>query len=206
MADVSQFLSLYETTESLAEAKTALDQIAAMGYPKDLELGEYYDDLATVAAEYEDFALAAKAQQLAIEHGCRLSDLARDMLGWYLLKDGKRDEGEAVFTASVARRGDDPELHGTIGAARRDAGDLEGALRAFNRAVELAEGAAFSASDKRHRDRSQVRRLRANARNVEMSSACPLTKPGSPGSQVLAFPKPRHTRSPGSRGRRSRGR
>lgn len=161
MADVSQLLSLYETTESLTEAKAALDQIAATQYPEDLELGEYYDDLATVAAEYEEFGLAAEAQRLAIELGCRLPDLAEDMLGWYLLLDGKSAEGEGVFAASVARRGDDPELHGTIGAARRDAGDIEGALRAYDRALELAEGVTASVSPKGYRERSAVRRFRA---------------------------------------------
>jgi predicted Zn-dependent protease len=100
-----------------------------------------------------------QAQQLAIEHGCRTPDLARNMLGWYLLKAGKKDEGEAIFAASLASREDDPDLHGMIGAARADAGDHEGALRAFDRALELAEAGVGPGSAESLTDRFQTRRL-----------------------------------------------
>lgn len=161
MASVSELLSLYETTGSLTEAKAALDRIAAMEYPADLELGECYDELAEVAADSGDYELAVQAQRLAIEHGCRRPDIAEDMLGWYLLKVGQKEEGEAVFAAALERRGHDPELHGTIGAARVDSGDLEGAVRAFDRALELAESGAVLRPAESAAGRLRLERLRA---------------------------------------------
>jgi tetratricopeptide (TPR) repeat protein len=161
VASVSELLSLYETTESLTEAKGALDRIAAIEHPADLELGECYDGLAEVAADCGDFELAVQTQRLAIEHGCRFPDLAQDMLGWYLLKAGEKEEGEAIFAAAVARRGNDPDLHGMIGSARADADDHEGAVRAFDRALELAETDIVSGSPGSASDRFSIRRLRA---------------------------------------------
>lgn len=145
MASVSELLSLYETTESLTEAKAALDRVAAMEHPADLEIGECYDGLAEAAADSGDYELAVQAERLAVEHGCRRPDIAEDMLGWYLLKVGQKEEGEAVFAAALERRGHELGLHGTIGAARFDSGDLEGALGAFDRALVLAESGADAA-------------------------------------------------------------
>lgn len=139
MASFSELRKIYETTEDLGEAESALEQIAAIGPPPDFELGEYYDSLAEVASEWDDFDLAVRAERRALEHGCRHPDLGREMLGWYLLKAGDRDEGEAVFAALRAGRGDDPELLATLANARRDSGDVEGALRASEEAFELAK-------------------------------------------------------------------
>lgn len=139
MASVSELLSIYQTTEDLGEAENALDRIAAMEHPSDLELGECYDGLAEVAAEEDDYPLAVRAQRRALEHGCQLPDLAREMLGWYLLKAGEREEGEAVFATLREERHDDADLLATLGAARSDSADWEGAVGAFEEALELAK-------------------------------------------------------------------
>ncbi len=177
VADVSQLLALYETTESLTEAKEALDRIAAMEHPADLELGECYDELAEGAANSDDYELAVEAERLAVEHGCRHPDIAADMLGWYLLKAGATEEGEAVFAASLERRGNDPDLHGTIGAARSDSGDHEGAVRAFDRALELAEAGHAARSSESLDDRLRVERLRAERQESRQDLGLPPDEP-----------------------------
>jgi tetratricopeptide (TPR) repeat protein len=201
VADVSQLLSLYETTESLTEAKDALDRIAAMEHPADLELGEFYDELSEIAADNGDYELAVQAQRLAIEHGCRMQDLAREMLAWYLLKAGETEEGEAIFATELALRGHDAELHGTVGAARADAGDHEGALRAFDRALELAESGAGLESAESAADRWPIRRFRAERQECLLEfglqeekggRVAGITAPGFPEAEAYAvawFPR-----------------
>ncbi len=164
MASVSELLSIYQTTEDLYEAEDALDQIAAMENPSDLELGECYDGLAEVASEGEDFPLAVRAQRCALEHGCQFPDLARGMLGWYLLKAGEREEGESVFAALREERPDDPHLLATLAAARSDSADWEGALGAFEEALELAKKTA---------DELLVGRLRAERQECRLELGLP---------------------------------
>jgi tetratricopeptide (TPR) repeat protein len=161
VASVTELLALYESTESLAEAKDALDRIAAMERPADLELGDMYDELSEIAADDGDYEFAVQAQRSAIEHGCRMPELAREMLAWYLLKTGETEEGEAIFATELTLRGHDAELHGTVGAARADAGDHEGAVRAFDRALELAESGAGSEPAASAAARWPIRRFRA---------------------------------------------
>lgn|GEM_PF-2983533 len=190
MASVSELLSLYETTESLTEAMAALDRIAAMGRPADLDLGECYDELATAAADCDDYGLAVRAQRCALEHGCRLPDLARDTLGWYLLKAREKEEGEAIFTTSLVLRGSDPELHGTIGAARADSGDHEGAVRAFDRAIELAEADAGSREDEGVTDRPWAGRFRAEREESRRELGLPADGSGTfAGIAAPSFPE-----------------
>lgn len=110
MASVSELLSTFESTEDLGEAEGALDRLAAMERPEDLELGECYDSLAEVAADAGDLELAVRAERRALEHGCREPALARQMLGWYLLEAGEREEGEAIFAAALAER---PKIPGS---------------------------------------------------------------------------------------------
>lgn len=152
MASVSELLSIFESTEDLQEAEAALDRIAAMERPADLELGECYDGLAEVAADAGDLELAVRTQRRALEHDCREPDLARQMLGWYLLEAGEREEGEAVFAAARAERPDDAWLLSALALARRGSGDELGALRAFDEALELAKAGS---------DPVLTRRLRA---------------------------------------------
>lgn len=152
MASVSELLSIFESTEDLEEAEDALDRIAAMERPADLELGECYDGLAEVAADVGDLELAVRAQRRALDHGCREPEPARQMLGWYLLEAGEREEGEAIFAAARAERPDDAWLLSALALARRGSGDGPGALRAFDEALELAKAGTDSAL---------IRRLRA---------------------------------------------
>lgn len=164
MASVPELLSIFETTKDLSEAEAALDRLAAMQLPPDLELGECYDSLAEVAAENDDFALAVRAQRCALEQGCRHPDLGREMLGWYLLKAGEREEGETIFTALREERPDDPHLYALFGAARSDSGDWEGALSAFEKALELAKEAA---------DEPLIGRLRAERQECRLELGLP---------------------------------
>lgn len=164
MAGVPELLSIFETTEDLSEAEAVLDRLAAIDLPPDLELGECYDSLAEVAAENDDFARAVRAQRRALEHGCRHPDLGREMLGWYLLKAGEREEGESVFTALREERPDDPHLHSLFGAARSDSGDWEGALSAFEKALDLAKEAA---------DAPLIGRLRAERQECRLKLGLP---------------------------------
>jgi hypothetical protein len=47
MGTVAELLSVYETTETFAEAERALDALAKQTIPADLALGDLYDELAT---------------------------------------------------------------------------------------------------------------------------------------------------------------
>lgn len=141
MATVSELLSIYENADSLVEAENALDRIVAMEPSGGLPLGDYYDGLAEVAGEDGDFALAVRAQRRAVELGCELPDLAQDMLAWYLLKAGDRDEGEAAFARLRGERTGDPEIVSTLANARMDSGDGQGALEAYDEALDLAKRA-----------------------------------------------------------------
>ena len=60
------------------------------------------------------------------------------MLGWYLLKAGSVDDGEALFRDLRVARPDDGDLLVLIGSARFDAGLEESALTAFDEAITLA--------------------------------------------------------------------
>jgi tetratricopeptide (TPR) repeat protein len=136
---VEELLETFEATTSLAEAERALDLIAASEYPEDLPLGEMYDGLAEVAAEIGDFACAVRTQRRALELGCDYPDLGREMLAWYLLKDGKTEEGEARFARLRKERPTDVCLVQTLAAARQDAGSTAEALAALEEALAMAK-------------------------------------------------------------------
>ena len=139
MASIPELLSIYENAEELVEAEDALDRIAAIGPDDEIPLGDYYDGLAEVAGEEGDFALAVRAQRRAVELGCELPELAKDMLAWYLLKAGDREKGEAAFARLRAERTGDPEIVSTLANARMDSGDGQGALEAHDEALNLAK-------------------------------------------------------------------
>ena len=61
------------------------------------------------------------------------------MLAWYLLKAGDRDEGEAAFARLRAERVGDPQIVSTLANARMDSGDGQGALEAYDEALDLAK-------------------------------------------------------------------
>jgi tetratricopeptide (TPR) repeat protein len=165
MSTVEELLSVYDTAETLADAERALDLLAAQTIPDGLPLGDLYDGLAEVAAEDGNFALAVRAQRMAIELGCEYHELAREMLAWYLLKDGQRAAGEAAFAELRAKRGDDARLLLMIGNARGDSGDEEGALQAFDESMALA---------KDHGDHDLIREARAERRESRSRLGLPL--------------------------------
>lgn len=135
-----------------------------MERPADLELGECYDGLAEVAADDGDLELAVRAERRALELGCREPDLARQMLGWYLLEGGDREEGEATFAAARAERPDDPWLLSALGAARRGSGDHQGAIRAYEEALALARAGS---------DRNLTRRAQGRTPGMQRGSGHP---------------------------------
>lgn len=139
MATVAELLSNFESAGTLAEAEDALDRLAAMEPPASLSLGDCYDGLAEGAAEEGDYSLAVRAQRRAVELGCENPELGREMLAWYLLKAGDREQGEEAFAKLRAERDGDPQIVSTLANARMDAGDGEGALVAYDEALELAK-------------------------------------------------------------------
>jgi tetratricopeptide (TPR) repeat protein len=165
VASVSELLSVYENTDALAEAKDALDRIAAMAPSADLPLGDYYDGLAEGACEEGDFPLAVRAQRRAIEHGCEHLELAQEMLAWYLLKADRRDQGEAAFAKLRAERVGDPQIVSTLANARMDSGDGQGALEAYDEALDLA---------KRNGDHAWIDQLRGERQYCRFEHGLPL--------------------------------
>ncbi|MCP9487986.1 MAG: hypothetical protein MSC30_19280 [Gaiellaceae bacterium MAG52_C11] len=139
MGTIEELLSAYEDAETLAEAESALDALAGQAPTDEHHIGDLYDQLADLAVEEDDFSLAVRAQRRAIELGCEHLDIAREMLAWYLLKEGQREAGEAAFSQLQAERGADFALLLTIGNARLDSGDASGALDAFDDALALAK-------------------------------------------------------------------
>ncbi|MDP9345988.1 MAG: SEC-C domain-containing protein, partial [Actinomycetota bacterium] len=98
-------------------------------------------EVATNATEENDTALAVRAQRKALEHGCSRPDIGRTMLAWYLLLDGQRLAGEDAFAEQLAGAegtDDEVELLTTLANARGDAGHEADALRALDRALEVA--------------------------------------------------------------------
>lgn len=164
MASVSELLSVCENADALAEAEDALDRIAAMEPLPDIPLGDYYDGLAEVAGEEGDFPLAVRAQRRAIEHGCEHPELAQDMLAWYLLKAGDRDEGEAAFAKLRAERVGDTQIVSTLANARMDSGDGQGALEAYDEALDLAKSTG---------DHAWIDQLRGERRHCRFEHGLP---------------------------------
>ena len=165
MASVSDLLETYERATSLEEAESALDAIAAGEHPDDLPLGDIYDDLAEAAAEADDHARAVRAERRAIELGCDFPEVAREMLAWYLLKDGQTAAGEELFRILLEERGrSDVRLWLTIGNARLDVGLRDQALAAFDEALEHA---------KRSGDRELLEDVRAERRWCRLEADLP---------------------------------
>ena len=79
-----------------------------------------------------------RAQRAALHHGCEMPRLGREMLGWYLLRDERREAGEAEFAALLAEAGDAADILLALGSARLDAGHARDALDAFDRALAAA--------------------------------------------------------------------
>jgi SEC-C motif len=90
----------------------------------------------------------------AIESGCRQQFLAREMRGWYLLKSGATEAGEALFRELLAERPDDANVRVTLGHARSDADMQDAALEAFDDALAAAKRRGY----RKEIDRARVER------------------------------------------------
>lgn len=136
---VDELIEAYREAVTLEEAEGVLRSIESSEQAREVGIGDLYDNLAELAAEEDDFGLAVRAQRRAVDLGCEMPTLGRQMLGWYLIKDGQRMAGEAEFEALRRELGDDPELLITLGHARSDAGHEAEALQAFDQALAAAK-------------------------------------------------------------------
>jgi hypothetical protein len=136
---VEELLRPYVEAAGLEEAALALDDLAPSDDLPAQVLGDCYDELAEAAANDDDYALAVRLERRAVELGCRQPRIAREMLGWYLLKSGSVVGGEAEFAALRAERPHDVHVLVTLAHARSDAGLQDAALAAFDEAVDLAK-------------------------------------------------------------------
>src|SRR5918992_3932070 len=135
MTVADAILQPYVDAPTLPEAEAELDRLPGVSDELPVLLGDLYDELAQAAADDDEYELAARLEAKAIEAGCPNRFLAREMLGWYLLKSGATEDGEALFRELLAERPDDPEVRITLGHARSDAGLQDAALDAFDDAL-----------------------------------------------------------------------
>ena len=105
----------YREARTTVDAERAPDELAVRGAHRAVPIGDLYDELAEAAAEEDDYDAAARLERKALEGGCTGPLLAREMLGWYLLKSGALEQGERVFGELRAERPDDVELVITLG-------------------------------------------------------------------------------------------
>jgi tetratricopeptide (TPR) repeat protein len=136
---VDELLQPYVDAAGLEEAAAALDAIAPSDDLSAQVLGDCYDELAEAAASDDEYTLAVRLERRAVQLGCRHPKIAREMLGWYLLKDGSTLDGEAEFAALRTRGPGDVDVLMTLGLARSDAGLQDAALAAFDEAVDVAK-------------------------------------------------------------------
>lgn len=141
---MDEILQPYADAPGLVEAAAALDDLAPSDVLPAQVLGDCYDELAEAAGEDDEYALAARLERRAVDLGCRHPKIAREMLGWYLLKSGSTSEGEAEFAALRTEHPDDVATVVTLGNARWDAGLLDAALAAFDEALAVARRRGFA--------------------------------------------------------------
>jgi len=185
---VGSLLDTYRHAPTLEAAEQALEALESCAHDGDPPIGDLYDELAELAAQEENFGLAVRAQRKAVELGCDMPRLGREMLGWYLMKDGRRAAGEAEFDALRTEVGDDPGFLLMLGNARADAGDESAALAAFDEALTTA---------KQLGDSEAIKTARADSRTTRTTDSHPdrsmtlregrksaLQWPGSPGRSI----------------------
>jgi len=114
-------LADYQRATTPDEALAAVDALAALDDGHDLPLGDLYDEIADRFADADRHADAAAAQRKALDHGYAGVPDGREMLAWYLLKAGQREEADPLWRELLAERPDDPDLLLTAGVAHRDA-------------------------------------------------------------------------------------
>ena len=191
-------LDTYRLASTLEEAEQALNALEGLSYEDAQPIGDLYDELAEIAADNEDYGLATRAQRRAVELGCEKPELGREMLGWYLMKDGQRAAGEAEFDALRREGGDDPELLMMLGGARADAGDERAALAAYDEALVAAKelGDAWTIDRARVERRFSRQELGLLEDEDDRLALRPLDEPARPEEASFAvswFPRSEHT-------------
>jgi len=176
-----ELLEPYQRAGTTVEAERALDEIAAAGAALPVPIGDLYDELAEAAAEEDDYGLAARLERKALDAGCRSPGVAREMLGWYLLRGGALEQGESVFAELRAERPDDVDILITLGHARSDAGLQEQALTAFDEAVAVARRVGMSRVLDRARVERKVERADAGLEADEDDRLAPPPRPMASG-------------------------
>jgi tetratricopeptide (TPR) repeat protein len=182
-------LQPYVDAPTVLEAERELDRLAGRNAELPVPLGELYDELAEAAAEGGEYELAARLQAKAIEAGCRHPFVAREMRGWYLLKAGATEEGEALFRELLAERPDDAEVLITLGHARSDAGLQDAALDAFDDALAAAKRRGFRNQIDHARVERRAEREHAGLELDEDDRLAPVPTPprGRPVAWALAW-------------------
>jgi tetratricopeptide (TPR) repeat protein len=155
-----------------------------------VRLGDLYDELAEMAAQDGDYELAARVETKAVEAGCGQPFVAREMRGWYLLKAGATDEGEAAFRELCAERPHDAGLRITLGHARSDAGLQERALDAFDDALAAAKRRGFQKDIDRARIERRAEREHVGLQLDEDDRLAPVPLPRRSGAIAWSMPFP----------------
>jgi len=177
MAVVDAILEPYVNAATLEEAARELDRLADRADGLPVLLGDLYDELAEYAADEDEHELAAQLERKAIAAGCGQPSVAREMLGWYLLKAGATAEGEAVFRELFDERPDDSSVRMTLGHARSDAGLQAAALDAFDDALAVAKRRGFQKEIDRARIERRAEREHVGLEPDEDDLLAPPPKP-----------------------------
>lgn len=184
MKVVDAILAPYVNAATLEQAERELDRLAGRADELPALVGDLYDELAEHAAEEDEHELAARLQRKAIAAGCRQPFVAREMLGWYLLKAGATDEGETVFGELCDERPDDSGVRIMLGHARSDAGLQGAALEAFDEALAVAKQRGFQ----NEIDRARIERWAEREHvGLEPDGEDLLAPPPKPFSRSRAF-------------------
>lgn len=139
----------YERANSPTAALRALDAIAAAPDARvPFELAVEYDEVAAELADADEFALAAGAQRRALELGYDGDPDGRELLAWYLLRTGERDEPRRLFDELRAERGPaDVSTDLLASDAYIDSGLVDEGLEALDRAVDRARSGGADDED-----------------------------------------------------------
>jgi tetratricopeptide (TPR) repeat protein len=181
MAISEDLLERYRRADTTVDAERVLDQFLAHEADLPVPIGDLYDELAEAASEEGDCRLAARLQRKALDAGCANPVLAREMLGWYLIKSGAQEEGERVFGELRAERPDDVDILLTLGYARSDSALQERALDAFDEALAVAKRRGLARVLDRARVERKAEREEVGLPADEDDRLAPLPRPGAPG-------------------------
>jgi tetratricopeptide (TPR) repeat protein len=195
MTVADAILQPYIDAPTLLDAEHALDRLAGRGDELPVPIGDLYDELAEAAANDDEYEMAARLEAKALDAGCRQRFVASEMLGWYLLKSGATEDGEAVFRELLAERPDDADLRIALGHARSDAGFQDAALEALDDALAAAKRRGFSKEIDRARVERRAEREHVGLELDEDDRLAPAPRPQRSGSTAWAvawFPPDQH--------------